>query len=160
MTLFRYVLPLWLGVLLVAGCASPVLPGMSRDQAIASYGTPSRVVPLATGTRLQYSRQPAGQETVMVDLDAAGRVVSVRQVLTAAEFARVVPGQWTRDDIEREFGRPARVDRVASWQNDILTYRWLDVTQDMFWFVYLDANNVVQRTGQGMEFRMRFDTPD
>lgn len=137
---------------LMAGCAfTPVQPGMSREQVMASYGTPTRALPLATGTRLQYSRQPAGQSAVMVDLDAAGKVVSVREVLTLQEFLRIEPGQWTREDVEREFGPPARIDRVASWSGDIMNYRWRDNLQDMFFWVYLDAGNRVQRTGQGIE---------
>ena len=137
---------------LMAGCAfAPVQPGMSREQVMASYGTPTRVVPLASGTRLQYSRQPAGQSAVMVDLDAAGKVVSVREVLKLQEFLRIEPGKWTRGDVEREFGPPARIDVVASWSGDIMNYRWRDSVQDMFFWVYLDAGNRVQRTGQGIE---------
>lgn len=143
---------------LATGCAfSPVQPGMSREQVMASYGTPTRVVPLATGTRLQYSRQPAGQSAVMVDLDAAGKVVDVREVLKLQEFLRIEPGKWTRDDVEREFGPPARIDGVASWSGDIMNYRWRDNLQDMFYWVYLDADNRVQRTGQGVEFPVTKD---
>lgn len=87
----------------------------------------------------------------MVDLDASGRVLSVRQVLNARDLARIEPGKWTRDDVLREFGRPTRVDRVASWPGDILTYRWYDL-QDLFYWVYLDGNEVVQRAHPGMEF--------
>lgn len=147
-------------VLLVAGCAlTSVQPGMSREEVMARYGTPSRILPLGAGTRLQYSRQPAGQSVVIVDLDAAGKVVAARQVLTPGEFSRIKPGQWTREDVEREFGRPASVDRVASWPGDILTYRWRESNlQDMFFWVYLDASGVVQRTGQGMEIPV--DRPD
>ena len=66
---------------LTAGCAMQLVqPGASREDVVSRYGTPSRVVALAAGTRLQYSRQPAGQSAVMVDLDAAGRVASVREV--------------------------------------------------------------------------------
>jgi len=137
---------------LAAGCAlTPVTPGMSREQVVASYGTPTGIVPLASGTRLQYSRQPAGQSAVMVDLDAAGRVTAVREVMKLQEFLRIEPGQWTRGDVEREFGPPARVDRVASWPGDIMNYRWRDSVQDMFFWVYLDAGNRVQRIGQGIE---------
>ena len=144
---------------LLAGCAfTPVQPGMSREQVMASYGTPTRVVPLATGTRLQYSRQPAGQSAVMVDLDAAGKVVSVREMLKLQEFLRIEPGKWTRDEVEREFGPPARIDTVASWSGDIMNYRWRDSVQDMFFWVYLDAGNRVQRTGQGIELPV--ETPD
>ena len=91
----------------------------------------------------------------MVDLDANGRLVSAQQVMNPAAFKRVVVGSWTRQDVEREFGRPAMLDRVASWPGDVMTYRWLDVNQDMFFFVYLDAANVVQRTGQGMEIPIK-----
>ena len=140
---------------LAAGCAvQSVPPGATREEVVARYGAPSMVVPLASGTRLQYSRQPAGQTAVMVDLDAAGRVVSVRQVLNPADFSRVVVDQWTRADTEREFGRPASIDRVGTWSGDILTYRWRDAANfDMYFWVYLDASNVVRRTGQGMDIK-------
>jgi hypothetical protein len=146
-----------LAVLLVlaAGCATSVQPGMSREQVLASYGTPTRTVPLASGTRLQYSAQPAGQWAIMVDLDAAGKVVSSRQVLNLQDFSRIEVDKWTRADVEREFGRPAKIDGVISWPGDIMTYRWRDGVQDMFFFVYLDAGNVVRRVGQGMEFPVR-----
>lgn len=143
--------------LLAAGCANhpfaalKFAPGSSREAVQQQLGTPTRVVALPSGQRLQYSMQPAGQYAVMVDFDAAGRLVSARQVLQPAEFARIEEGRWTRNDVEREFGRPARVDRAWSWQGDIMTYRWTDGS-DMFFFVYLDPANVVRRTQQGMEF--------
>lgn len=141
---------------LASGCAiQSVQPGASREEVISRYGAPSRVVALAAGTRLQYSRQPTGQSAVMVDLDAAGRVTSVREVLNPAGFSAVVVGQSTREDTERALGRPAMVDRVASWAGDILTYRWRDTDQDMLYWIYLDARQVVQRTGQGMEIPIR-----
>jgi hypothetical protein len=137
---------------LLASCSvTSVKPGMTREEVIAGYGQPTGVVPISTGTRLQYSRQPRGQSVVMVDLDANGKVVGAKEVLTPSEFAKVEIGKWTRRDVEREFGPPAMVDRVASWPSDIMTYRWRDTVTDMFFYVYLDAGNVVQRTGQGME---------
>ena len=148
-----------LGLLLMAGCAfTPVKPGMSRQDVLASQGRPTAVVPLASGTRLQYSRQPAGQSAVMVDLDAAGQVVSVREVMALNELSRIAPGTWTRQDVLREFGRPASIDSVASWQGDIMSYRWRDSSlQDMFFWVYLDAEGRVQRTGQGMDIPSRIE---
>ena len=142
--------------LVMAGCAlAPVQPGMSSSQVVASYGKPTRVVATGLGTRLQYSRQPAGQSAVMVDLDAAGKVSTVREVMTLQELSKIEPGKWTREDVEREFGPPARVDRVASWPGDIMNYRWRDSLQDMYFWVYLDAGQVVGRTGQGMEIPIR-----
>ena len=144
-------------VLLLSGCAGnpfrpySLEPGLARDAVIARLGPPGRVVPLATGERLQYSLQPFGQYAWMVDIDAAGRVMRSRQVLTAAEFYRIEPGKWTRADVEREFGRPAKIDSVSSWNGPIMTYRWNDGS-DMFYWVYLDARDVVQRAHPGMEF--------
>lgn len=156
MRLIKTAFSLTLGVLLLAACAlSPVQPGMSREEVVAHYGKPSRVVPLPAGTRLQYSLEPAGQSALMVDLDPADKVVAVRQMMTLAQLSKIEPLKWTREDVEREFGPPASVDRVGDWPGDIMTYRWLDVTQDMYFWVYLDAGNVVQRTGQGWEIPVR-----
>jgi len=146
----------WLlvGAVTLSGCAiSSVKPGMTRDEVIARLGQPTRIAPLSSGTRLQYSGQPAGQWANMVDLDASGRVVRARQVLNANDFARIEVGKWTRQDVELEFGPPAYIDHVASWPTDIMNYRWREIDNMLYW-VYLDQNNVVQRTGQGMEHRL------
>ena len=150
---------------LLAACAgnpfgsSMVQPGTTRDAVIASLGQPTRSVRLPAGERLQYSLQPFGQSAWMVDLDTAGRVVRSRQVLTAAEFNRIEPGKWNREDVEREFGPPAMVDGVASWSGPIMTYRWNDGS-DMFYYVYLDTANVVRRAHPGMEFHNAPDRAD
>ena len=141
-------------VITLAGCAAQnVAPGMSRGDVLAAYGKPTREVPLAAGSRLQYSRLPSGQTAVMVDLDSAGRVVSSRQVLQSAEFARIGLGQWSRSDVEREFGPPFEVDRVASWPGDIMTYTFREGGIDLYFYVYLDAAQIAQRTGQAMDTR-------
>lgn len=145
---------LLLAVVGLAGCAMhTVAPGANEREALASYGKPGAAVALPNGKRLQYSGQPARQAATMIDLDAAGRVTSVRQVLNANEFARVVVGSWTREDTLREFGRPAAVTRVGNWNGDIMAYRWLEANQPMLFYVYLDASQVVQQTGSGMELR-------
>ena len=148
-----------LAALLLAGCAGgpfaswDFAPGATRDQVIAQSGQPTRVVALPDGgQRLQYSQQPMGRFAWMVDLDASGRVVRSRQVLTSTEFNRIQPG-WTRADVEREFGPPAFVDAVASWNGPVMTYRWRDTDRsDMFYWVYLDPQGVVRRAHPGMEF--------
>ncbi|MBE7939396.1 MULTISPECIES: hypothetical protein [Ramlibacter] len=151
-------LPLTLALALLGGCAggpfdAPAV-GQSGDSVIARFGRPTRVVALPSGQRLQYSRQPFGQQAWMVDLDAAGRVTRAEQVLTEDGFRRIAVDRWTREDVEREFGPPAQVDAVASWSGPILNYRWRDAGgADMLYWVYLDAAGVVRRTQAGMEFR-------
>ncbi len=150
--------------LLLAACAHPwnsvnLPPGTPREAVIARAGQPVAVVPLpGGGQRLQYTLQPLGQYAFMVDLDASGRVVQSRQVLTEREFNRIEPGRWTIADVQREFGPPARVDGVASWSGPIWTYRWRDLGgADMFYYVYFDSRGVVQRAHPGMEFRDRLN---
>jgi hypothetical protein len=144
---------------LLAGCAGnpfasfDMPAGTPRDAVIARIGQPQRVVRLPAGERLQYSLQPWGRQAWMIDLDGSGRVLQSRQVLTESNFHRIETGKWTREDVERELGRPAWVDGVASWRGPIMTYRWRDVgNADMFYWVYLDERNIVQRAHPGIEF--------
>jgi hypothetical protein len=77
--------------------------------------------------------------------------------LDPAVFSRVVSDRSTRADVERDLGPPASVDRVYSWNGDILTYRWTSGDQPMFFWAYLDPQNVVRKTGEGMEFPIRMN---
>jgi len=142
---------------LLAACAGnpfnyAVEPGTPRDAVIGRLGQPTRIVALPQGERLQYSLQPMGQYAWMVDLDASGRALGSRQVLTLADFNRIEVGKWNRADVEREFGPPGKIDGVTSWNGPIMTYRWYDGS-DMFYHVYLDQASVVRRAHQAMEFR-------
>jgi hypothetical protein len=155
----RQLLAVVAAALVLAGCAANPynaerLPaGATRQEVVDRLGPPRRAVAIPGGERLQYSLQPYGQFAWMVDLDGAGKVTRVRQVLNANDFDRIVPGQWTVDDVEREFGPPALVERVSSWNGPILTYRWRHIDRsDMFYWVYVDGRGVVQRAHPGMEF--------
>lgn len=142
---------------LLAGCAFKAVPvGTAQEDVLKQMGRPTDTVALAPGvaavTRLQYSRQPSGQSVVMVDLDASGRVVSVREVLTLDELTKIEVGKWSRADVEREFGRPARISHFMSWKGDVMTYRWRnDTGQNMFYWVYLDEKQIAQQVGQSPE---------
>ena len=75
----------------------------------------------------------------------------------AAPFgiSAVQPGMRA-DDVVARMGAPARVDRVASWDGPVLTYRWRDIQNaDMFYWVYLDPQGIVRRAHPGMEVRDR-----
>ena len=88
---------------------------------------------------------------VVVPMGASGY-----RVLTERDFNRIVPGQWTRADVERELGPPDRVEGVASWNGPIWTYRWRDAQgARMFYSVYLDPQGVVRRAHPSMEVRDR-----
>ena len=151
-------IPAAAAALVLAACAHPwntanIPPGTARDQVIAQAGQPARVLPLPDGSqRLQYTLQPMGHYAFMVDVDASGRVVRSRQVLTEPEFNRIEPGRWTRADVEREFGPPAWTDRVGSFTGTVMTYRWKAGNEPMFYWVYVDPQGIVRRAHPGMEF--------
>jgi hypothetical protein len=136
-------------VVLLSACAFPqqIASGSSREQVVTRLGRPTRSLPLlGGGERLQYSFQPAGQVAWMVDLDVGGRVARVRQVLTEEEFQRIVPGEWTHADVEREFGPP------GAWNGRVMTYRWRNAHGgDMLYWVYVDPHGVVRATREGSE---------
>jgi len=143
---------------LVAGCAGlpfgdlGVAPGTPRDQVIARAGQPTRAVRTPTGERLVYSLQPWGRQAWAVELDAAGRVSRVEQVMTEQHLSRIQPG-WTREQVENEFGPPARYDQVASWNGPIMNYRWRDRAYiDMWYWVYLDPQGIVRQAHPGVDY--------
>ena len=81
--------------------------------------------------------------------------------LTEKDFARVEVGKSSREDVQRELGRPATVTRMMSWKGDVLVYRWRDHTgQNMQFWVYLDDKQVVQQVGQSMAWLERGSDSD
>ena len=116
------------GVLLSA-CASPDLekPGARRADVLARLGAPHSTTALeGNRERLLYSTLPAGRRVFHHDCDGAGRLERVEQVLTLARFSGVALNTWTQADVERTFGPPMLVERVARFDGDIWTYRFMD----------------------------------
>ncbi|HMN94090.1 MAG TPA: hypothetical protein PKC60_12745 [Hydrogenophaga sp.] len=133
---------------LLAGCAAMperLVTGTPRADIERALGRPSAVIGLADGTRLQYSRQPAGQQVFNVELDAQGRLRRVDQVMDPTWFSQVKVDRWTRDDVLRLFGRPALVERVALFEGDIWTYRYLEASWPRQFHVHLDPGGVVRK---------------
>jgi hypothetical protein len=139
----------------LSGCAATSLQnGMTRDQVLAKWGKPTRQVPIEVGERLQYTQQPSGQEAFNVDLDKTGHVVSVDQVLFRGNFARIsTAGDWTRADVEREFGPSGKIEHVSRWDGPILAYRFREGMTDLMFWVYLDNAGIVRRAHEGIDWR-------
>lgn len=133
--------------LALAGCAVPAreAPGALRADVLARLGPPSVRVALPDGERLIYSELPAGAQAYNLDFDAAGRLVRNEQVLTQTRFESVPIGTWKQADVYRTFGTPMRVERVARFDGDIWTYRFLQLNDPRLAHIHLDPKGVVQR---------------
>ncbi|ART55859.1 outer membrane protein assembly factor BamE [Acidovorax carolinensis] len=103
-----------LGLVALAGCdaqrISELQPGVSTEADVRDrFGAPETIWDEADGARtLEYNRQPAGQINYMITVGADGRLVAVRQVLTAENFARITPGM-DMALVRRSLGKPAKV---------------------------------------------------
>lgn len=134
----------------LAGCASEptrIAPGTSAAETLQRLGPPSgRYALPGGGERLQYSRAPAGSEVTNIDVDAAGRVVSVVQVLQEIRFDRDIQvGTWREADVLRTYGRPFEITRVSSFDGVIWTWRYRSINAPRLLHIYIDPAGLVQR---------------
>ena len=145
-------------VLSLVGCASnpdAITAGASRDDVLRRYGTPTADIRTPGAERLQYSRQPAGQQVYNIDLNADGKVALVTQALTEAQFAQVQLDVWRVADVERAFGKPALVGQVYSFKGDVWSYRYDYFGIKKQFHVFIDAQGLVRRTQSTEEIEVR-----
>lgn len=146
-----------LGAALLAGCAAfgPTLPraGDAEADVLRTMGAPSGRYPMPAGaTRLEYATGPFGRHTWMVDVDAAGRVTQVAQVLDEANLAAFqarAPG-LPRDELLRALGRPGE-RRAGGWAGGEV-WSWRYPTNDCLWYqVSLDDGARVTGAAFGID---------
>jgi len=112
-------------------------PGLSREV----YNLPDG------SKRLMWPTQPMGEVTTAADIDATGKVISVRQVLQPSEFDRVEPGKWTKSDVLVNFGRPEETAYFPLMKREVWSHRCLE---DGAWYqlfhFYFDDTGVLRST--------------
>jgi hypothetical protein len=88
-----------------------------------------------------------GEVTTAADIDAAGKVISVRQVLQPREFYRAEVGKWTKNDVLINFGRPEETAYFPLMKREVWSYRYLEdgVWYQLFHF-YFDDTGVLRST--------------
>jgi hypothetical protein len=113
---------------LLAGCAgySPgdLGQGAAESQIIARMGPPTdRAARPDGGSRLEYARGPFGKHTYRIELDAQGRVQTVSQILTEANF-EALPIGAPQAEVRDRLGRPSET-RVG-WRGvgEVWSYRY------------------------------------
>jgi hypothetical protein len=111
------------------------------------FGEPDAVFPNADGSRtFEYTRQPAGQENYFVKIGADGKMASLRQVLKASEFAKIVPGM-DKDQVRQTIGRPAKSTKFdLKPDEEHWDWRWLDGQQSKIFTVTFNPEGKVIKT--------------
>jgi hypothetical protein len=138
-------------LLALAACTQPwqsVEPGADVSALVARLGPPRETYNLPDGgRRLMWPTQPMGHTTTAADVDASGKVVSVRQVLQESEFYRAQVGVWTRDDVLINFGRPVETAFFPRMQREVWSYRYIENNIDYLMFnFYFDDQGVLRLT--------------
>jgi hypothetical protein len=140
---------------LLSACAplfrQPPPVGAPVGDVVAALGQPAASYPDPGGGQvLEYRGQPMGQFQHMARIGPDGRLLSFEQVLTSENFARVKIGQWTKDDILRNYGRPAEISRVAFHNYEVWSYRYKEAgVWNSMMSVHFDQNGVVQQMLNG-----------
>jgi hypothetical protein len=138
-------------VLALGACAQPwqgFQAGEQEAAVLAKLGQPREVYNLPNSSkRLMWPTQPWGEFTTAADIDATGKVISVRQVLQPSEFYRAEPGKWTKNDVLINFGRPEETAYFPLMKREVWSYRYLedDVWYQLFHF-YFDSAGVLRST--------------
>jgi hypothetical protein len=142
----------------LAGCASDptsIELGATRADTLQRLGPPTAIYPMgSSGERLQYSRAPMGFEVTNIDLDPSGHVVSVGQELDERYFDKTIEvGKWREADVLRTYGRPYEITRVTSFDGNVWSWRYRQINNPRFLYIYLDPQGVVRRYHTGDDLR-------
>ncbi len=134
---------------ILAACAgSPRMSdiGQTRAAVVERLGSPTATYPAAGGgERLQYSKQPNGAQVYNLDFGADGRLAAIEQSLDPDKLGRIGIDSWTTKDVLFNFGKPALVEQVWSFDGDIWTYNYLDFQGPWMLHVHIDRAGVVRK---------------
>jgi outer membrane protein assembly factor BamE (lipoprotein component of BamABCDE complex) len=135
-------------LLLAAGCdeqrAAKLEEGVSTEADVRKqFGNPVDVYEHADGSRtLEYPRQPEGQSNYFITIGADGKMNALRQLLNAANFAKVQPGM-SGDDVRKLLSRPAKVTPYALKQQAVWDWHYRDGQTNKVFSVTFDAQGRV-----------------
>jgi hypothetical protein len=133
--------------------------GATQAQISAQMGEPRERRALADGgTRLDYARGPMGRHTYRLELDAAGHLRAIAQLLTEPNFDGL-PLDVPAADVRDRLGPPSEtrvgwrgVGEVWSYRYESLFCRWFQV-----WLVDGRVREAAYATDPACDEARRFD---
>ena len=117
--------------LLMVGCDNQRIAELEEGVATEGdvkikFGEPEKVWEGADGARIfEYNRQPAGAKNYMITIGTDGKMSALKQVLTPANFAKVVPGM-PMETVRKMLGKPMKItpyELKKTWHYD---WRYID----------------------------------
>ncbi|WGS51305.1 outer membrane protein assembly factor BamE [Paraburkholderia sp. D15] len=133
-------------------------PGVTTEAQIRDQmGKPETERTFTDGSkRFEYPRGPEGLNTYMVDIDSSGKLQSITQVLTAANFAKIHVGM-SEDEVRRLLGKPGQVAVYPLKPETVWSWKWREggVTQEGFFNVHFDQFHKVYTTSRSDVIRGR-----
>jgi hypothetical protein len=135
----------------LAACVQPwqaFQPGANQSDLVARFGPPKEVYDLPNGNKnLLWPTRPLGETTVGAEISPDGKLVKLQQVLDQANFGRVVIGQWTKHDIQINFGLPEETAYFPLMKREVWSYRYVEnnVWYKLYHF-YFDDQGIVRLT--------------
>lgn len=119
----------------------------TETEVVNIMGDPDRVWQNADGSHtLSYPLGPQGIHTWMVTANQSGLVTAIDQVLTDAQFAKVVPG-LDKEAVLRLIGRPRRIQPFDMSKEEVWDWRYQHYNEQRFFNVHFNMETgVVVRT--------------
>ena len=127
--------------------------GVSTEADVrAKFGPPENIWDGPGGERIfEYNRQPAGQKNYMISIGPDGKMAALRQVLTPANFAKVLPGMMM-EDVRKLLGKPMKRTPYPLKNEIAWDWRYLEPpNSSMIFTVWFSPDYRVLRTSSMLD---------
>ena len=151
-------------VALIGGCdpqrVAKLEEGVSTEVEVRKqFGDPVTITVEPDGTKtMDYPRQPEGWTNYVIKIGPDGKMSSLRQLLTADNFARVQPGLGQLE-VRNLLGRPAKQQRFDLKKEEVWDWRFKQGQESKMFSVTFNAEGKVTTTGVGDDPRETMGGP-
>ncbi len=127
--------------------------GQDASVVVAKLGQPHEIYPLPNGgKRLLWTTQPYGSFATAAEIDAKGKIIYVKPILTTQEFAQAEINKWSKHDILTHFGKPAQTTYFARMQREVWSYRYQEShIYYLLYHFYFDKNGILRSTQKTLD---------
>ena len=125
--------------------------GLSTEADVRKqFGEPVTITEKVDGSKVMaYPRQLEGETNYLITIGADGKMASLRQLLTPANFARVQPG-LSQNEVRALLGTPAKMHQFAlKPEEEIWDWRFRDGQARKVFSVTFGSDQTVLRSAIG-----------